>query len=460
MTTEISMRAESSALSRLEFFGRNEAGNVAPVFGLMAIAMFLMIGGAIDLGRWLHARHVTIRAMDSAVLAGGRMLQISSMDETQAMDAAKRFYEENTKERLPLKTDTIRFLTADNGTSVTAEGEAVLETTFLKLASIDEISLVKLTKSEYSKAVLAVGGNAESSVEVSLMLDVSGSMSGDKVADMKAAAIDLVNIVVWEDQSQYTSRVAIAPFSQDVRVPAAIQAKVRGNGPFNNKSVGGKTYRVSNCMSERKGAQRYTDAAPSSGQFVMPEYTTNGSCSIPTSAEIMPLTSSKSTLISKINGLAVGGGTAGHLGTAWAWYTLSPNWKNVFTGGSEPASYALLNEKGKQGQPKLRKIAVLMTDGEYNTEFDTDGIRTSTSGRAPVNGTAVNQALALCQGMKNAGITVYTVGFDLGGNQTAINTLSSCATDPTTFYNTSGGEQLKQAFRDIALKISSLYLSK
>ncbi len=38
-------------------------------------------------------------------------------------------------------------------------------------------------------------------------------------------------------------------------------------------------------------------------------------------------------------------------------------------------------------------------------------------------------------------------------------TLSGCASDSTKFYNTTTGDQLKQAFRDIALKINQLYLT-
>jgi hypothetical protein len=61
--------------------------------------------------------------------------------------------------------------------------------------------------------------------------------------------------------------------------------------------------------------------------------------------------------------------------------------------------------------------------------------------------------------MKAKGIEVYTVGFQLD-NQTAIDTLSKCATDASHFYNSSTGDALKAAFRDIALKISTLYLSQ
>ena len=50
--------------------------------------------------------------------------------------------------------------------------------------------------------------------------------------------------------------------------------------------------------------------------------------------------------------------------------------------------------------------------------------------------------------------------FGLKNNQAAIATMTSCATDPSKFYNAEDGGQLKEAFRDIALKLSSLYLSK
>jgi hypothetical protein len=76
------------------------------------------------------------------------------------------------------------------------------------------------------------------------------------------------------------------------------------------------------------------------------------------------------------------------------------------------------------------------------------------------NGCSTTQARQLCSNMKAAGITIYTIGFALGGNQNAIDTLNQCATDSTKFYNASNGDQLKQAFRDIGLKLSSLFLSQ
>jgi hypothetical protein len=63
--------------------------------------------------------------------------------------------------------------------------------------------------------------------------------------------------------------------------------------------------------------------------------------------------------------------------------------------------------------------------------------------------------------MKNGtGITVYTVGFALGGNTTAINTLRNCASDTSKFYEADNGEALRAAFRDIALQVAKLRLSQ
>jgi hypothetical protein len=143
------------------------------------------------------------------------------------------------------------------------------------------------------------------------------------------------------------------------------------------------------------------------------------------------------------------GSTAGHLGTAWAWYTLSPNWGSVFGPGSRPAAY---------GTSKLEKIAILMAGGEYNTEYDR-GVKTSTTGGSSPNGTSTSQARQLCTNMKAAGITVYSVGFQLD-TQTAIDTLRTCATSSEHFYEATTGAELRQSFRDIALKISTLRLTK
>lgn len=448
-------------------FGRDDRGSIAMIFGLTAMLMMFFIGAAVDISRWLSARTDTLNAVDAAVLAGARALQTDSSNPQAAVAVAEKYYASNTRGRLPV-VDTIKFRTARNDTAFQATGSAILETPFLGFAGVDSLPLIKLaaadSDSEFSEAVLKVGGNGETNLEVSLMLDVTGSMAGSKLQDMKEAAKDLIDIIVWEDQSQYTSRVALVPFSEAVRLDGNWAAEVATNGPstvtFRNKSNKNTTYKLDpKCVTERVGVEALTDANPVGQNKLGRFYDSNGTCN-PASASVTPLSSDKATLKSKIDDYEAAGLTAGHLGTAWAWYMLSPNWAQRVPPTSRPESYSLLTELNSKGSPKLKKIAVLMTDGEYNTEYCSNGVTSDVMTCTLPNGNATNQAKLLCSAMKLKGIDVYTVGFDLGGNNTALNMLRDCASGPTQFYQADDGEQLKQAFRDIALKISNLYLTK
>jgi Flp pilus assembly protein TadG len=440
---------------------------------LMAGTLMLAIGAAVDVGRWLHARDQTVSAVDAAVLAGGRWLQTNSGDTAGAVAAAQKLYNQNVTSRLPVTDDSIGFAVGSDGKSVTASGTAYIKTPFLQLASIDKLPLISSADATFSQAQLATGGNGGQNLEVAMMLDITGSMAGQKIQDLKDSASDLINIVVWDDQSKFTSKVAIVPFSEDIRLPnSGVRNKARGTSLPKTKSVTTgsgrsqqtKTYYLSDCVVERTGTEKYTDAAPKSGQYVMAHYTEEntgngnskkGVCTVPAGAEVMPLTSDKQSLLAKVGGMSAAGGTAGHLGTAWAWYTLSPNWASIWPSSSAPAAY---------GTENLEKIAILMTDGEYNTQYDSNGVSVNQNSyptcSGAANGCSTTQARALCTAMKQQGIVVYTVGFQLGGNQTAVDTLNQCATDPGKFYSADNGDQLKKSFRDIALKLSSLYLSK
>jgi Flp pilus assembly protein TadG len=510
---------------RLNRFRTDDRGNVAMMFGLMAIAMFLVMGGAIDFGRWNHARQQSRSAMDAAVLAAAKQLQLDNTDVDGAVAVAQRFYNENVKTRMPLLTDTVSFESTKSNMAIRANGEAWIETTFLKLAGIEKLRVLDLTGADSSVAEISTGANNGQNLEVAMMLDITGSMAGDKLSDMKTAAKDLVDIVVWDNQSEYTSKVSLVPFSQAVNVGATYfkaitnqntnstlssidpaktfapeapsltsrmlaaarslagfispahagkKGKIslgggNGNG-FNSggsngngnsggggggtsggdddgNSGGGSSQNYDPCVVERDGSNVFTDAAPGSGNYFdvydvakQNNWSTKDSECKPTNVTIMPLSNDKTALKAKIDTFVASGYTAGHIGTAFAWYTISPNWDGIWPASSKPAPYDDANTK---------KIAVLMTDGVYNTSYNGSSA-----------GTASEQAVSICTNMKAKGVEVYTVGFQLGGNQTAINTLASCATDADHAYNAEEGSELQQAFRDIALKISHLRLTQ
>lgn len=523
-------------ISTFDSFRRDSSGNVAMLFALLALAVMVCAGGAIDFGRWLHASRQTKAAVDSAVLAGARVMQVSGSSAASVNNAklaANRYYQENVKDRFAIDgADTIQFDTSDNNTAFSASGNVNLATPILNLIGISHLPLMKDSEARHAMAKLASGGQGGSNIEVSMMLDVTGSMcsdgegpcnSGNKMDALKAAAKDLIDIVVWDDQSNATSKVAIVPFSTRVRVGpdggGSVRMKqmtnldatwsgwykdcIQSHGGGGSEGEGNwvcdqyqvqqvTNWKVMPCVTDRyfdSGGYDYTDDAPGSNKWLNAHdggrmvrggdssnaasgskkgvnagdpaehwnFNGDGDCAdVGPSNEIMPLTADKTALKNRVDQLQAYGATAGALGTAWSWYTLSPNWSSIWTGTSIPESYGDLTTLQANGAPKLRKVAVLMSDGVYNTYRGWKG--QDQQGMS-------NHAKQLCTNMKAQGIEVFTVGFaldELSGSERTIaeDTLRSCGSDVNHFYNALNNIQLTESFRDIALKLSSLYLAR
>ena len=219
-----------------------------------------------------------------------------------------------------------------------------------------------------------------------MMLDITGSMAGSKIIDLKAAAKDLIDIIVSPDQTEFSTRVALAPFSAAVNAGSVLGPLVAHNPSssltFKQRSGSNSTrYRTNEyCLSERTGANAFTDAAPTGNDRIPRVYQTGSNTACVPASRIVPLTSNKASLKSVINGFVANGNTAGHLGTAWAWYLLSPNWADVLPRGEQADARCSADADQRQGPALLRKVAVLMTDGEYNQQY-CNSTTTNTAGR-------------------------------------------------------------------------------
>jgi Flp pilus assembly protein TadG len=180
-------------------------------------------------------------------------------------------------------------------------------------------------------------------------------------------------------------------------------------------------------------------------------YNSDGSCGdVAESNEILPLTDDKEKLIARVNNLEAYGATSGALGTAFSWYMLSPEWASIWGGDAAPKPYSDIANPGTKGKRKLRKVAILMTDGSYNT---LRGWKNSDEKEISA------AAVALCENMKGKGIEVYTVGFELDSlsatqKPLAESTLSSCANSPAHYYDSKNPAALKLAFKSIAEQVA------
>lgn len=445
---------------------RDEGGASAVFFAVALLMLTPMTLGLVDVYISTTQRGQLQDALDTATLYAARSSATTTAEIDTIGDAALR------------------------ANLVLPEGESIVESNFV-LDGVKVVSTAAVTPPGISpqiwnqqnlRATSEVVRNSNH-VEVALVLDTTGSMAGQKLTDMKTAAKELVDIVVQDIQTPYYSKMAIVPYSMAVNT-GAYASSVRGSPKSGTNPTGGvntappyskfkftkndgtvlsnsSAWPINTCVTERTGTNAYTDVAPNTAtntNLIGPNYQSSTSTCTAVSP-IEPLSTNKTTLKNKINGFSATGVTAGHIGLAWGWYMVSPNFGHLWPAASKPAAY---------GTDDLLKVVILMTDGEFNTQYCKGVVSKDSTGNNSseeincnaTNGSAFTQAKTLCTNMKAQGVIVYTVGFALGGNASAVDVMNSCATDAKHVYLPGSGAALKDAFRAIGQDINSLRLAK
>lgn len=435
---------------------RCRRGNIAILTAVLLPLVGLMVFGVIDISRGMTARQRLQDALDAAALFAARS---SAVTDAELQEEGASALAANL---INLDGDLVAssFTAGDEGRSVLAAAQIDVVPFVLGIVGMERLRVSANTEIMRSNK----------NVEVSLVLDTTGSMAGSRISDLKVAAADLVDIVVRDQQTPFYTKVALAPYSMGVNV-GSYATQLRGsynsgtcNSPgckkyrFENPYGDKRTFSISTCVTERTGAYAYTDAAPSSAPLGWNYPSPNNPC---LKNEIMPLSSDKGSLKGAIGTLSAGGSTGGHIGVAWGWYLVSPKFGYLWPNESRPSAY---------GRDDTVKAVVIMTDGEYNSVYCNGVIsEDSTSGSgsnsdhigcgAP-NGNAYDQAIKLCTNMKAAGVIVYTVGFDVVNTQKAKDLVARCATDASHVYMPKSGGELKEAFRAIGHDISALRIAR
>ncbi|MEO0729600.1 MAG: VWA domain-containing protein, partial [Pseudomonadota bacterium] len=198
------------------------------------------------------------------------------------------------------------------------------------------------------------------------------------------------------------------------------------------------------CTFERGDGQfQSTDTAPLGNAALRTTLSVPNWC--PT-AVVLPLTDNKQLLKQTVDGYTTGGATAGHLGAAWAFYLVSPQWNSVW--GSNESNAAPYDDD------RTQKFAIIMTDGEFNTFRGAS----TWSGDPDAVSKSSTAAKDTCASMKSKGIVVYTVGFQLNA-PAAEEVMSECATDASKAFDADDASELESAFRKIAEDIVTLRLT-
>ena len=438
------MRNTNTRRTVLERFGEDRQGSFAVITGAIAAVLMLSAGYAVNTAQLYNVKSSLGNALDAAVTSTARDLTTGKIETKDARGMVEIFLKANG-DLDPVLGDkfVLDTLVVDQvANTVEATAYVDVDLYFPLFGGSDFRRVRNVSASVYS----------DKTIEVAMMLDVTGSMGGQKINDLKEAAKNAVDaFLLGQDLAKPRVRVSIVPYANAVNTGSLAnvvyaEKKFTTSEPpkLDDPKAASASSADDNCATERKGAQQYTDASPYDA-MVNRDYRLD----FCPQAALKPLSSDIKALKKTIKDFQAEGHTGGHMGIQWSWYMLSPNWQDVLPKAAQPQDHDV---------EKVAKYAILMTDGEFNTAF----------AGVPKGGNTKNQpslsrthAETLCAAMRDDEIEIFTVGFMLNSGKTV---LKNCASEDTSsikhYYDTSTGEELNDAFLEIARNIERLALTK
>ena len=235
---------------------RDERGAVAIIFAFAIIVLAPLVLGLFDVYTASEQRSRLQDALDAAALYAAR----SDKNTDAEIDAlGDKALLANLKLIRGATLISSNFHLTDNNTKISASAT---------------IQPMALAPAFWAHPPVTVGSDVirnSKNLEVALVLDLTGSMDGSKVGDLKDAAKELVGLVVKDSagQAPYYSRVALVPWAAAVNVGTTAQA-AQARGPVNDtKTITAisdwKTGTAANVSGVTKASQAVVTTAASHG---------------------------------------------------------------------------------------------------------------------------------------------------------------------------------------------------
>ncbi|MGX9573295.1 pilus assembly protein TadG-related protein [Mesorhizobium sp. f-mel] len=459
-------------------FARDRSGNLAVLLGMVASVLALGVGFAVNVSQLYNARSSLQGVVDAAVTSTARDLTTGVIKEADANKSVQAFLDANSRAGI-LNADQIVLdqLAVDKiAKTVQADVHVNVGLYFPIFGMGDMQRVAASTTALYS----------DKTIEVAMMLDVTGSMAANwytktnKIGDLQVAASKAVkDLLKWNRaNSDPRIRVAIVPYAEAVntgglastvfvetrygpKVPPPIDAPVQVSA----------TPAPDKCATERKDKDGYADYSPdgpyterldNNGRRYLAKVNRDYRMGTCPSAALVALTADETKLLGTIAGFKAAGVTAGGIAAQWGYYMLSPSWRSAIAEAGQGVGPANFDRR------KVAKIAILMTDGQFNTAFAKGRGEPTSQGQGQ---TARNNAEAICDNMKRDGIEIFTIGFALNDPTMTVNerdqaksVLKNCSTADTSslkhYYEAATGAELTAAFDEITRNIEKLTIKR
>jgi Flp pilus assembly protein TadG len=501
-------RARGSA----DRFVRADGGNVAITFAIAILPILAFVGAAIDYSRANNARTAMQAALDSAALMISK--DATTLTAAQLTTKAQSYFTAlYTHTEAPSVSFTATYTqNTGSGSTVLLTGSGTMPTEFMKLVGFPTLNFNVNSTAKWGTTRL----------RVALALDNTGSMSQDgKISALQTASKNLIDQLSALAKNPGDVYISIVPFAKDVNVgssnyaatwltdwttwgaePATLQSSKPSGwsnvGPGSSCPFGNYTF---GCMTGPATYQN-TNSVPSSGSYkgyICPgdDYTTfsyyNGCYSsvksgnsythtwtanaqstwngcvtdrtqpydtqntAPTSAStyftveqydacptaLMALSYDWTGLKAKIDAMTPNGGTNQPIGLAWAWQSLTQT--------------APLNAPAFDPNYTYNSIIILLSDG-LNTQ---DRWPAYGNGNTQFNGQIDARQKLLCDNVKAAGITIYTIQVNTGTPADPTSAvLQYCASGSDKFFLLTSSSQVVTTFNSIGTSLSKLRIAQ
>ena len=350
-------------------FASDESGAVF-IFALMLFVLMAMMGGiAVDLMRYETTRTTLQNTLDRSTLAA------ASLSQKLDPEAVVRDYV--SKVGLTEYLTSVTVLNDANYRNVNAKALVDTQPFFLHMIGVEEFKAPGSSTAE----------QRVSNVEVMLVLDVSGSMAGTKMTNLKSAASEFVETVLTSNTSNLIS-VGIVPYNGQVNlgpVMAPHYQLINPTGVSNTACVDlapgayttttiprnvdlsttayADTYSGTDTVTGTNASSVYSDAnkTPVSGNRWCPPSTVN---------VVRPPNNDVINMKAYINNLTAIGATSTNAGLKWGLALLDPESRPLFaTLASTSKIPSSFNTRPFDYTDKnAMKVIVLMTDGDHFVE--------------------------------------------------------------------------------------------
>lgn len=461
---------------------RRGDGNVAIVFALLLVPILGAVGLAIDSLRAYQLEDELQQALDAAGLAAGRVADAAGLTAE-----AQQVFDANFASAGTYATVGPLAITVDESEGTIAiAADATMPTVFMRLFGSEQTNVRRATT--INREVRQM--------ELVLVMDNTGSMVGQPIADEIIGAKMLIDNVYGAQDSHDNLLVGLVPFTATVNIGSSRRDWLLAGDPvFGSPSpFDASPQKWKGCVMARPTPHDRTDDPPSVrkfSSFLYPQDVDNVypplkervsdknggtgpnlGCGSPA---ILSLTPEKSKVVAEIDKMGAWhrGGTTSNLGLVWGWRVLSPRWRGLW-GGNTPADRPL-----DYNTVNSDKVIVLLTDGN-NEVYDWPD-HTPNSGKGPrgsdmtaygrlldmgVSSIAAGNDLldarmaTLCTDIKREGIIIYAITFGAKPNAQTKLLFQTCATTPDYYFHAPDGATMKAVFKKVGRQLGNLRISR